>query len=193
MGISPDTLVFRDAQKKDIKEIVNIHNSNVINKDTNFQKQGFLLEKINYDSVLNKMDGSTENYHVAVDKTNSILGYLALSKKIDKNILQKVRWENNFDHKSIMSDRHIYIAVSAIKPGIIGKGVGQFLYKQLYLNYPNYIYSAFIAIKPYKNERSLDFHLRQGFCVVGHYKNKYFCGLNNYESKLLCKSSKNPI
>ena len=46
-----DILIFREAHEKDIGSIVDLHNSNVIIKQSNLESQGFLLEEIKIDVV----------------------------------------------------------------------------------------------------------------------------------------------
>ncbi len=180
-------LAFRKAQENDIEQIINIHNSNVVNEEVYLRNQGFLLNKVNYKIILTNIENKKQ-YYVTTDKSNSVLGFICLSNQIDKNILLSVKWKNKYDSKFLLLNKYFYIDVVAIKPDFIGKGIGKHLYKQLYLTYSNFIFTLFIASKPYINKRSLNFHLKQEFRVIGHYKNNSFCGLKNYESKLLFKN-----
>ncbi|OKH31702.1 GNAT family N-acetyltransferase [[Phormidium ambiguum] IAM M-71] len=180
-------LSFVEVQPKNIREIVEIHNSNVRGQNVS-PHSGFLLAKTTEVEIQQNLNQGTNKYFVAVNLSGEVLGFLALAKpKISNDFLNQIIWQDDSCKDKILSVRHIYIKVVAIKLDYQSRGIGQFMYESLYEKFPNSFISAFIVSKPLCNERSLKFHEKQGFQQVGIWQQKQFLDLYNYESVLMFK------
>lgn len=180
-------LSFVEAQPKNIGEIVDIHNSNVRGQNLS-TNSGFLLAKTTEAEIQQNLNQGTNKYFVAVNFSEEVLGFLALAKpKISSEFLNQIIWQDNSCKDKILSVRHLYIKVVAIKQDYQGKGIAQFMYNSLYEKFPHSFISAFIVTKPSGNDRSLKFHQKQGFQQVGIWQEKQFLDLQNYESVLMFK------
>ncbi|MGB3495014.1 MAG: GNAT family N-acetyltransferase [Elainellaceae cyanobacterium] len=117
-------------------------------------------------------------------------GYISISTPtLTPDMLQSISWSNDFDPALLMSDRHIYIQSVAVYRQWAGQGIGRFLYQCIYEAFPTSCLSLFVATKPLCNERSLEFHHRQGFSPVGTWRKPQFLGLKDYESLIFFREA----
>ncbi|MEB3150199.1 MAG: GNAT family N-acetyltransferase [Sphaerospermopsis sp.] len=181
-------LIFREADNSNIREIVDLHNSNVLGENgTN--DNGFLLAKISEEEVLKNLNNSTQ-YFIAVNDSDEVVGYLSVSRpKITDDFLNQIVWEDNDSKNKIINhqEQHLYIQVLATKQEYMGKGIAQFMYKSLYEKFPQTLFSSFIVTKPIFNQRSLIFHEKQDFKHIGTFQSPQLMDLQNYESILMFK------
>ena len=179
-------LTFREATNRDIPEIVSLHNSNV---RTNLRSldRGFLIAEVNEQSIRDNLSRGTQ-YWVAAPSSGEILGIVAISRpKISMEMLKKIEWDEESYQNKVRDPRHIFIQVLATKREWSGRGVAQFMYRSLYETFPNSFFSLFVVINPIVNERSLNFHLKQGFTQIGTIRSDEFLDLKNYEDALMFK------
>jgi L-amino acid N-acyltransferase YncA len=179
-------LNFREANISDIPSIVAIHNSNV---RTNLKSltQGFLIAEITENSVGDHLNRSMR-YFVATQSHNKIVGFVCISKpKISLEMLKKIKLEDLSYQSKIQDSRHLFIQVVATKREWRGQGVAQFMYRSLYQIFPNSFFSLFIVINPIYNQRSMNFHLKQGFKQIGTIEAERFLDLTNYKDALMFK------
>ncbi|RMG08154.1 MAG: N-acetyltransferase [Cyanobacteria bacterium J055] len=183
-------LTFREANDRDIPEIVNIHNSNVRMNLTSLDR-GFLIAEVNEQSVRDNLSRGTQ-YWVAA-RANDILGFVAISQpKISTEMLKQIDWNEESYQDKVRDPRHIFIQVLATQTEWSGRGVAQFMYRSLYDTFPNSFFSLFVVINPIVNQRSMNFHLKQGFKQIGTIRWEEFLDLKNYEDALMFKdNSKN--
>ncbi|MEA5499727.1 GNAT family N-acetyltransferase [Limnoraphis robusta] len=180
------SLNFREATPQDWQKIMGIHNSNVREQNAS-NCHGFLLAKTTEEEIIENINNQTL-YFVAANISDEIFGFLALSKpKISNEFFNQIIWKDDSCQNKILSDRHFYIKIVATHPNHQSKGVAQFMYKSLYESFPNSFFSTFIVSKPIFNHRSILFHEKQGFYLVGTLKRSSFLDLKNYESVLMVK------
>ncbi|HSF76908.1 MAG TPA: GNAT family N-acetyltransferase [Microcoleus sp.] len=181
-------LTFREADREDIQAIVNIHNSHARGQNTSSDR-GFLLTQITEDEIVQSLNNSCR-YFVAAKTDGEIVGFVAISQpKISDEILDKIIWKDEVFKKKVTSDRHFYLERVATKLDWMGRGVAQFMYKEIYQVFPNSFISLFIVTRPIANNRSLIFHEKQGFKQIGTLQIDLFLDLQNYESILLFKET----
>jgi L-amino acid N-acyltransferase YncA len=182
-------LICREAQDQDIKAIAKIHNALALSQVSNYE-QGFLLKETSQSLIIDHL-ASSINYLVAHQNNSSeIMGFIRFSKgKIEKSFLKTITFENPHIEEKILSPNHIYIEIIAVNPDFIGQKVGQFMYKTLFNKFPHCYFSAFVVNKPISNQRSLNFHLKQGFNIIGKLNCEKFLELHNYESLLMFKEN----
>lgn len=179
-------LSFIEAKSHNIKSIVEIHNSNV-RDDNGYNSHGFLLAKTTEEEILKSLS-SANQYFIAVNSNDEVLGFLALSRpKISHDFLDQIVFKDNSYKDKILSDRHIYIKVIATHKKYMGKGIAQLMYQSLYQRFPHSFLSAFVVSKPISNDRSIRFHHQQGFTQIGIFQKDIFIDLQNYESILFFK------
>lgn len=181
-------LFFRKAELEDVAEIVNIHNSNVRDRNTSLDR-GFLLTTISKDEVVKNLNNSGR-YFVATKTNGEIVGFITVSQpKISDEMLNTIIWQDEDFKKKVTSDRHFYLQVTATKPDCMGRGVARFMYEEIYKIFPNSFFSLFVVTEPITNCRSLMFHQKQGFQQIGILKSDRFLDLQNYESVVFFKET----
>ena len=148
-----------------------------------------MLKKITEDEIVKSLNNSGR-YFVAATTDGEILGFVAISQpKISDEMLNKIIWKNEAFKKKVTSDRHFYLERVATKLDCMGRGVAQFMYKEIYQVFPNSLIYLFIVTHPIANNRSLMFHQKQGFEEIGTLQIDLFLDLQNYESILLFKET----
>ncbi|MEG4855027.1 GNAT family N-acetyltransferase [Microcoleus sp. B5-D4] len=181
-------LTFREADREDIQAIVNIHNSHARGQNTSIER-GFLLTQITEDEIVQSLNNSCR-YFVSAKTDGEILGFVAISQpKISDEILDKIIWKDEVFKKRVTSDRHFYLERVATKLNWMGRGVAQFMYKEIYQVFPNSFISLFIVSQPIANTRSLMFHQKQGFEQIGTLQIDRFLDLENYECIVMFKAT----
>ncbi|MEG4489250.1 GNAT family N-acetyltransferase [Microcoleus sp. D2_18a_B4] len=181
-------LTFREADREDIQAIVNIHNSHARGQNTSIDR-GFLLTQITEDEIFKSLNNSCR-YFVAAKTAGEILGFVAISPpKLSEEILDKIIWKDEIFKKRVTSDRHFYLERVATKLNWMGRGVAQFMYKEIYQFFPNSFISLFIVTQPIANTRSLMFHQKQGFEQIGTLQVDRFLDLENYECIVMFKET----
>ncbi|MEG4458851.1 GNAT family N-acetyltransferase [Microcoleus sp. N9_A1] len=181
-------LIFREADRDDIQAIVNIHNSHARSQNTSIER-GFLLTQITEDEIVKSLNNSCR-YFVAAKADGEILGFVAISQpKISDEILDKIIWKDEAFKKRVTSDRHFYLERVATKLDWMGRGVAQFMYKEIYQVFPNSFISLFIVTHPIANSRSLMFHQKHGFEQIGTLQIDLFLDLENYECIVMFKET----
>ncbi len=181
-------LTFREADRDDIQAIVNIHNSHARSQNTSIER-GFLLTQITEDEIVQSLNNSCR-YFVSAKSDGEILGFVAISQpKISDEILDKIIWKDEAFKKRVTSDRHFYLERVATKLDWMGRGVAQFMYKEIYQVFPNSFISLFIVTQPIANTRSLMFHQKQGFEQIGTLQIDLFLDLENYECIVMFKET----
>ncbi len=179
-------LYFSEANSDQIPDIVDIHNSHVLNREVP-NPDGFLLCHTDREEIQRNLRDSKQ-YFVAVNPAEKVLGFILLSQpKISEQIIQELAWkENNFIEK-IMNKNHIFINIISTHKDYMGQGIGKFMYESIFAKLPASFLSAFIVAKPIANERSLIFHEKQGFQKIAILKKDSFLDFKNYESILMGK------
>jgi L-amino acid N-acyltransferase YncA len=179
-------LSFGEAQTENIAAIIDIHNANV-RGDRLSPNSGFLLAKTTEAEIQQNLTQGIK-YFVAVNFSGEVLGFLAWAKpKISQEFLNQIIWQDETCKNKLFSDRHLYIKIVATKLNCQGKGIAQFMYNSLYEKFVNSFISTFVVSKPLGNERSIQFHEKQGFQQVGILRKDRFLDLENYESILMFK------
>ena len=145
-------LSFIRAKDRHIQAIIDIHNSNILDRN-HPSDRGFLLAKTSEAEILNNLAASHQ-YFIAVDTREKILGFLAVSKpKISAEFLSQLVWKDESCKDNILSDRHLYIQVVATKSNHTGQGIAKFMYNSLQERFPDSCFSAFIVAQPFFNKR----------------------------------------
>ncbi|MEG3911109.1 GNAT family N-acetyltransferase [Microcoleus sp. w1-18aA5] len=181
-------LTFREGDGEDIQAIVNIHNSHARGQNTSIER-GFLLTQITEDEIVQSLNNSCR-YFVVAKTDGKIVGFVAISQpKISDEILDKIIWKDEVFKKRVTSDRHFYLERVATKLDWMGRGVAQFMYKEIYQFFPNSFISLFIVTQPIANTRSLMFHQKQGFEQIGTLQVDRFLDLENYECIVMFKET----
>lgn len=179
-------LIFREAVALDYPKIREIHNFNVRGKQLNLDR-GFLLADTSETEILTKVNQGTR-YFIAVDSTEQVLGFLSLAKPIiTADFLDLIRWENGGNPEQVLQENHFYIPVVATRWDVMGQGVARFLYESLESQFPATCFSCFIVTQPIYNQRSIQFHQKQGFYQIDRLKQDIFLDMKNYESVLMFK------
>lgn len=180
------TLTFAEATTGQISAIVDIHNANVLDQ-SDPHSEGFLLTQVSEKDVLNHLN-SSGRYFVALDEQNTVLGFLSISRPhISDQFLNEIAWIDPAFKQDILSERHRYLNVVAVKPGCRGRGIAQLMYTSLYEELRDACLSAFIVTKPVLNRRSVTFHEKQGFKTIGVLQKDQFLNFKHYESILVFK------
>lgn len=178
------------------------------------EAQGFLLAEMKESELRQKL-GSSHRFFLALSQAtdapseapeiradsdsieehpnpqeNIPVGYVSTSTpNLTTESLQSIHWVSDFDPTQLMGDRHVYIQVVAVCPQWTGRGIGRFIYQSIYQTFPNSCLSLFVATKPLRNERSLNFHYRQGFRPVGTFRSPQLIDLKDYESLLFFREA----
>lgn len=180
-------LTFREATHLDHSSIIQIHNLNVRGQTASLD-QGFLLAKTSETELQEKLDQGTR-YFVAVDSTDAIVGFLAISQPtISLEFLDQIIWQDQADPHQLLNPHHIYIQIVATRWDCMGQGVAQFMYQSLNQEFPQFCFSTFIVAQPICNHRSIRFHQKQGFYHIGTIRRDVFLDFQNYESLLMFKN-----
>ena len=141
---------LRKIEKKDYSKIVEINKAVV--QHTSQMDENWLDELIGY-----------ANYAILAEKDNEVVGFL-ISMGPNKPYVNA-----NYEWFSERYNNLLYIDRIAVDPKYIGKGIGSFLYKNLFELSKNEDFSKFaceINLVP-PNEPSILFHKKHGFKEVG--------------------------
>ncbi len=181
-------LNFREANVSDAPSIVTIHNSNAI-ANLNSIDGGFLLSDVNEKAVVDQLSRSTR-YFVATLPNKEIIGFVCVSRpKISAEMLTKIQWEDTMSYEKVQDPRHLFLHVVATRRNWSSQGVGQFMYRSLYDSFPSSFISLFVVVNPIANQRSMNFHTKQGFKKIGTIKADRFLDFKNYEEVLMLKET----
>lgn len=179
----------REAVESDIGPIASLHTSQSRTRTPNLDG-GFLLAESTQEMVREGMAKGTRFFVAIAPETEELVGFVAIARpQISGEVLQKIRWTGTDYGDRISDHRHHYIQVVATKPGWTGKGVARHLYTSIYRQFPHSILSALVVTQPITNRRSLHFHIRQGFAVIGTLNLEYLFDLKNYEGTIVYRET----
>ncbi|WP_321372114.1 GNAT family N-acetyltransferase [uncultured Draconibacterium sp.] len=189
-------LKIEQAVEEDFETIASIHNRNILKRNAIIETDGgFLLSPINVDNLIDRIKNNSSSFYVCKlrnQKPNKIIGFMEIvdqnSTYLDK-LLQHTDWLDDEHLKLIKRNKHVHILTIASDIDYRGMGVGSSLYEFIEEEFPFGIYSAFIAIEPYRNKASISFHEKYGFMTAGSYTSKEFEGLKDYKSLFYIKKS----
>jgi L-amino acid N-acyltransferase YncA len=183
-----------EAKAEDIDSIVRIHNQSVLMRDKiSEKKSGFLLNKVKYLDIENRMTSNFSTYYICKSKSgkhDEVIAYLEVMNNPNiyfKDIFEEIEWFGDDLYSILYHHNHIHILTIAINNKYRGMGIGSFVYDSFKKKYPKSILSAFVSEKPYFNKGSFLFHKKNGFEANGYYYAKEFEGLKKYKSKILIK------
>ncbi|MCW6038142.1 GNAT family N-acetyltransferase [Spirulina subsalsa FACHB-351] len=182
--LQPGNPIFRLADQGDIDGIIKIHNLNVFTTQSSHEK-GFLLMPVTAEIIAQNRAKSMQ-YFVAARDTE-ILGFtLVAPLTLTQDYTAPLYWTNPaiLEKTREAPERHIFISLVAIHPQFMVQGVGHFLYQSLFSEFSDYYFSAFVVNKPVKNQRSINFHLKQGFTLAATMQREQFLYFKDYESWL---------
>ncbi|WP_072619988.1 GNAT family N-acetyltransferase [Spirulina major] len=178
----------RFATEADAPCLVEIHNRNARGACDRFDR-GFLLEPTSLDAVQGAL-GKGTRYLVAVNEGDRILGFVMIALSLLNPVLRdKITWTNPHIPAQTQRDNHRYIQILAVHPDVAGRGVARTLYESLPIQFPNTLFSAIVVWQPIQNQRSLQFHQRQGFIELGRLRAEQFLDLHNYEAIVIGKAT----
>ncbi|PRR78010.1 Acetyltransferase (GNAT) family protein [Clostridium liquoris] len=165
-------LIIEKAKKEDAKSIHDISRelniSYVKDKD-----RGVLLRIISEEYI----EQNINNFIVA-RLYGSIAGFLWFNTQYPDELLDDTVLQGNIDNC-------IYSEQIAVKREYEGLGIGRKLYKFIKENSPDKGILVFVNTAPEGNKASFSFHTSIGFKTVGIFHRKYFCGFEDFTSKLL--------
>jgi len=149
---------------------------------------GFMIIELNLNTVQQNIKKG--NFHIIKRKRlhTEILGFVEVSDNLDGEILEKLDWIDFMEEERFAQKKKKYIDKIVIKKELRGKKIGSMLYDFLFEKYKDLLLYAFVIIKPYSNEASMNFHLKKGFVKSAIYSVDEFCGLKNYKSILMIKT-----
>jgi L-amino acid N-acyltransferase YncA len=177
----------RFATEADAPDLVEIHNRNARVACDTFDR-GFLLEQTSLDRVQAALAQGTR-YWVAVDEGDRILGFVMIAfSLLTPDLREKITWANPHFPAQTQQENHRYIQILAVHPNAAGQGVARTLYESLPTQFPNTLFSAIVVWQPIQNQRSLQFHQRQGFIELGRLRAEQFLDLHHYEAIVIGKA-----
>lgn len=184
--IRGEKFYFLQADIEDAKNIIEINQSYLDKYDN---KAGFLINSLDYDELLDLICYNKKSFFIAKGEDKEFLGYAIIEEKIEEDILGGIEW--NWIDKKNKEDferfQFIYITQLAVKKEIIRKGIGKFIYENLFKKFPDRNFVAFVAKEPYLNRASREFHKALGFERIGIFKRERYLGLDNYKSYFFYK------
>lgn len=166
------THLIRPATEKDLDKIIEIAQSRAITntKVENDSKKGFLIYMMDREELI-KYQNQNGHYLYVCESNNSIEAYIAAC---DKSKISTGKFENaifyNSKDKEIVDSKFLYGKHVAKKHNASGEII-QDLEEELFTNAKNNGYKHFIAeiaINP-TNEKSINFHTKNGFRIIGEY------------------------
>jgi RimJ/RimL family protein N-acetyltransferase len=80
------------------------------------------------------------------------------------------------------TEKFIYIKQIVVKRELQKAGIGTYLYKRFFNQYPGYIFYTHVSIF---NQASMSLHRKTGFSKVGIFRKDFFNGEGNYQSDFL--------
>jgi L-amino acid N-acyltransferase YncA len=173
------------ATLEDYDSIVKINNS-YLNPEG---KKAFLISELTIEKIKKHVSQGNTFYVLKMEKNDSILAFAELSTAIAADIIEKVEWnsiQQEMYFKSLKNDL-LYIEKVAVSPGFKSKGYGKAVYKNLFQQYPDKSFYAFVMSSPHNNQISIRFHSDSGFSEAGKFNSKEFEGFKNYSSILFCR------
>lgn len=111
-------------------------------------------------------------------------------RAVPQQEIADVLWDSPDARKEFEEGPHCHILQVGVAAEHMGKGGGRAIYRRLREHFPGAILSAFIAVAPVENSRSLEFHLKQGFQQVGIFDKPEYHGLRDYRSVLVVDFSR---
>lgn len=161
-----------EATYSDISQIISISNSRHIRtiREDLLEGEGFLGETLTLDKYMEQVN---KGYKYIIAKRghpyHEVLGYACIRQGLDNEIVDTVTMYKPYRYVRHIKDffRGIHIDTVAVKRGYEGIGVASKLYEAIQGFSHNLPITAFIATKPVKNVRSINFHKRVGFTRLG--------------------------
>lgn len=179
----------REAVESDINPIASLHTSQSRGRIPNLDG-GFLLAEATEEMVREGMANGTRFFVAIAPEREELVGFVAVAQpQISPEILRKIRWAGTDYGDRLSDERHHYIQAIATKPGWTGKGIARRLYTAVYRRFPGSILSALVVTQPITNHRSLQFHVRQGFAVIGTLNLEFLFDLKNYEGTIFYRET----
>lgn len=176
----------RCATAVDLPGILAIHNQNARVACEGFE-QGFLLEPTTIADLEGAIAKNTQ-FFIAVDGEEKLAGFVRITQpRIYGGLLTYIDWVDPQFAQFVQQENHRYIQILAVDRGCMGQGVARLLYESIYPQFPGVFFSAFIVWQPIQNQRSLRFHLAQGFEEIGRLRTAQFLDLKNYEAIVVGK------
>lgn len=180
------------AIKENLSAILDISNEHL----TSHPAEGFLIKRYSIEELETSIDNISEHLLVAETQEQEIVGFLKLQRSEERSVLENLKWHDDelkreFETEFKSGSENIsYIEQLAVRKDYLRRGIGSILYKAVFNKHPNMLFYCFIVMKPFKNQASLDFHLKLGFKEAAWFRSAEFCGLKDYESTMLIR---NPI
>ncbi len=185
-SIKQEPRYFSKAKLKDVDQIIEINKSYLTLKT----KSGFFIRDLEKKEVIDSIEKGENSFYVVEGKKGRVLGYAEILEEIDNVIIDNLDWVDEKDKKILLKNDYLLISKIATRRGIRRKGIGKFLYENLFENYKDKDFFAFIVTKPVENKTSIKFHKKMGFRKVAYFSKNEFMDIKNYESILLVKECK---
>ncbi len=177
---------FRPATPEDAEAIATIHNAHALpSSEDAAPSSGFLLAEKTPESINRAITVASSRYFVATTPEGEVVGFVAVQDALPKPQIGSICWNHETARERCLAQSTRHIDTVAVAPGFNGRGVADFLYEQLEATDHAAAWTAFVAIAPASNVRSLRFHLSHGFVSAGAFSAPEFKGLTNYRSELL--------
>lgn len=189
------TLRYRLATLDDVPALVALRQANTITEQ-DFQhadalQQGFLVEPVTPAQVQEELTQQRCQYVLAMNARDEAL--LGLCRVQVKDVMAQLDsrhcvWLEEQAYQKLHSNGHRHIRTVAVHPQHRHQGVGRALYDQVFHQFPNSVFSAFIVRQPVENTASLRFHQQLGFREVAIFQpvGTQF-GIHGFQASLLMK------
>ena len=155
-------------------------------------KKSFMISSLSIDSITERVQNGHEFFVLVSRNESNVLGFVELSTSVDKEILEEVSWILEDDKERILNpDVPVrYIEKVGVSEEFTGKGIGKAIYAQLFEEFPNYSFYAFVMVSPHRNSISEQFHKSARFQVSGLFKADEYGNFEGYESLLFFRNKK---
>ncbi|HBF77077.1 MAG TPA: hypothetical protein DEF85_08675 [Clostridiaceae bacterium] len=165
-------LIIEKAKKEDARAIHDISRELNISYAKDKDK-GVLLRIIPEEYIEQNIDN-----FIAARLHGSMAGFLWFNTQYPEELLGDTILQGNIDNC-------IYSEQIAVKREYEGLGLGRKLYEFIKVNNPDKGILVLVNTAPEGNKASFSFHTSIGFKTVGIFHKKYFCGFEDFTSKLL--------
>ncbi len=143
-------MMIRNILENDYNSICDIYNYYIENSNYTFEET-----KLSYDEMKERIDGIKEKFpYIVYEENGEVLGYAYLNYYSTRSAY----WPS--------CDLSIYV-----KNNCSGKSIGTQLYKHIEVEAKKYGFKKILSCITLSNERSVKFHLNNGFKECGVIKN----------------------
>lgn len=180
------SVIIRNFRCEDYDSILTFEQKLILSPK--LKSSGFIISPLSLDAL----EELAENgICLVAEMNNSVVGVLASGLTSAKALsylfddLPKVEWIN---HAAIDINKIFWLERISVSQEHQYQGIGLKLMEELFASVKQSIYSAVVS-SPTNNLPAKQFYAKNGFQIVGRYKNTEFRGAKDYESAILFRES----